>query len=632
MADTDTTASPAATNAWTTPDKAALKARVRKLQQLMAVFLKAGKTLRLYSEDHRFFTGFASEFETRLNEQHAIDDALTFEITPTSIQWDGNVVFENREQRQNLAFKLYRDGVRLLQFRRGAKAEEVRDFVTLIAREGDRGGGSQDLSVLFWEADFKHIHIAVAETFVEYDAEAADTLRRLELDLSEFEAQFGVVERDEVSAEAEKLKVAWDGSTATASSPAGASNAAFASDGAPGYEPAAFAGGGSARDARFGGEEAFRGAHFEDDTDLPALPREAFDDYAMEMVYADLHGLERAYASFEEVGGVLSHVLEAEPSEEELTLLLKNLDDALSPLLSTAAVGPLNSVLRRIALLRQRETEAGSFRARPLAEFMASIGRIERLQIIARAINEDWSEAIRGELFTFLSLQHPGNLEQLMQFLGQLLPPEPRQVAVEALVLLSQRDPKPWLDSLRSPNPRLVADAVAALGMIADPVAIEHVAIAYEREEPAVRLAALETLKTQQTIRIQQLMLRALRDDDGPVRVTALRYCAVNGIEAAVDVIEDAMAARGFQDRPFEERRGWFMTLGMLAGTAVLPRFQAIAERARRSGAYGQDVHLALLAIRSIRESVARAWLAEFAGKATGELKLLSHKVLAGNR
>ena len=609
-----------------------MKARVRKLQQLMAVFLKAGKTLRLYSEDHRFFNRFASEFETRLGEQHAIDEALTFEITPTSIQWDGNTVFENKEQRQNLAFKLYRDGVRLLQFRRGANAVEVRDFVTLIAREGDRAGGSQDLSVLFWEADFKHIHIAVAETFVEYDEDAAETLRRLELDLSDFEREFGVVERDEAP-EVQQIREAWDESLATASAPAGSSNASFSQEATSTYEPAAYANNeGGARVTRYGGEDAFRGAQLDDETDLPALPPEALDDYAMETVYADLHGLEQAYASFEEVGGVLAHVLEAETDAEELTQLLKNLDDALSPLLATAAIGPLNSVLRRIALLHRREAEAGSFRQKPLGDFLRNVGRIERLQIIARAINEDWADSIRGELFTFLSLQHVDGLDQMIQFLGQLLPPEPRKVAVEALVLLSKRDPKPWLNALRSGNWHLVADAIRALGLIADPVALEHVTIAYERDEASVRLQALETLKGQHAPRIQDLMVRALEDEDGPVRVTALRYCAVNGLDQAIPIIERTLKARGFKERPFEERRGWFMTLGMLAGLEVLPRFQKVAEQARRTADHGQEVHLALLAIRSVRETQARLWLAEFANLASGELKLLAHKVLAGNR
>jgi len=632
MADTDTTNKPVP-DGWTSPDRAAMKARVRKLQQLMAVFLKAGKTLRLYSEDHRFFSRFADEFETRLEEQHAIDDALTFEITPTSILWDGNTVFENRDQRQNLAFKLYRDGVRLLQFRRGATAEEVRDFVTLIAREGERHGGSQDLSVLFWEADFKHIHIAVAETFVEYDDAAADTLRRLELDLSEFEKEFGIVERDGTNEEFERITEDWDGSMAKAGGPAGASNAGFAGDGGlPAYEHEAYSAAGGRRQARFGGEEEFRGTLQDDDTALPALPPEALDDYAMERVYADLHGLERAYASFEEVGGVLAHVLEAEPDAEELALLLKHLDDALSPLLATAAIGPLNSVLRRIALLQTREEEAGSFRAEPLKEFIKGIGQITRLQIVARAVNEDWSPTLRGEFFTFLSLQHPSNIDQLMTFLGQLLPEEPRHIAVEALVLLSERDTAIWLDALRGGNWHLVADAIYALGLIGDTVALEHVAIAYERDEPSVRLQALETLKTVRTMRVRDMMLRALRDEDAKVRIAALRYCAVGGITDAMPTIEETLASRGFNERPFEERRGWFMTCGLLGGKDVLPRFQRVAENARVNGDHGPEVHLALLAIKSVRETSARVWLSEFTHKSQGELKLLAHKVMAGHK
>ncbi len=632
MTDTDTTTNAPAGDGWTNPDRAAMKARVRKLQQLMAVFLKAGKTLRLYSEDHRFFNRFASEFETRLNEQHKIDEALTFEITPTSIQWDGNTVFENKEQRQNLAFKLYRDGVRLLQFRRGANAVEVRDFVTLIAREGGRVGGSQDLSVLFWEADFKHIHIAVAETFIEYDENAAETLRRLELDLSDFEREFGVVERDENS-EAAELLTAWDQPDGMATAPAGASNAMLADDGGPGYEPAAYADAdATVQGARYGGEDVFRGLHFQDDTDMPALPAESLDDYAMEMVYADLHGLERAYASFEEVGGVLAHVLEAETDADELTALLKNLDDAMSPLLATAAIGPLNSILRRIALIEKRENEAGSFRGAPLTEFMRNLGGLSRFQIVARAVNEDWSSAMRGELFTFISLQHPDSVPAMIQFLGQLFPEEPRKVVVEALVLLSNKATEPWLDALRGTNPRLVADSIMALGLIGDPVALEHVAIAYEREEEAVRLQALETLKNQHTRRIQDLMLRALGDSDSKVRVTALRYCAVNKLDPAIPAIEQALKSKGFKERPFEEQRGWFMTLGMLAGAEVLPRFQKIAIQAQRNADHGPEVHLALLAIRSIRETKARQWLSEFAKTTTGELQLLAHKVLAGNR
>ena len=66
-------------------DKAALKARIRDLTQLLHIFLKAGKTLRLYQDDHSFFDGFVQEFIDRLYIQFETLDAVTFEVTPESI-------------------------------------------------------------------------------------------------------------------------------------------------------------------------------------------------------------------------------------------------------------------------------------------------------------------------------------------------------------------------------------------------------------------------------------------------------------------------------------------------------------------------------------------------------------------
>lgn len=612
-------------------ERAALKARVRELRQLMAVFIKAGKTLRLYSEGHRFFSRFADEFEGRLESQFEHGDSLTFEITPTSINWDGHMVFENKDGRDNLAFKLYRDGVRLLQFRKGVTAAETRDFVALVAREsGHAQSLGADLSVLFWEADFKNIHIVVAETFVDYDQSSANALERIGHDLSMFEQEFGLEKRDLDESALEELKEIWGGSQGTGMGSSGATARKDGpSDDEDVYRPQALA-------EVVKGQESFRAdAEFGeppmyDDTDLPALPPESLDDAAMEFVYSDLHGLEQAYASFEEVGGVLAHVVEAEPDPEELGYLLKNLDDALSPLLSTAAIGPLNSILRRIALLARRETEAGSFRAEPLTEFVRGIGKVSRLAILSRAVNEDWNPALRGELFTFVSLQDATNAPDLLKFLGMLLPEEPRNVVVDALVVLTHRSSEPWLTILNSPNWRLACDAMTALALFDDIPALGQIVPLYQRDEAPVRRKVLEVLKEHRTHRVDELMLKALTDDDGEVRLAALRYVAVHRMKDTVEVIRMVVRKRGFHDRPFKERRGWYITFGMLGGGVLLPELTVAAEIARESGDASEQTHLTLLAIKSIRETGARAWLQEYGNNARGELARMTKKILEG--
>lgn len=597
----------------------------------MAVFLKAGKTLRLYSEGHRFFNRFAEEFESRLEDQFKQSDSLTFEITPTNISWDGHVVFQNAEQRQDLASKLYRDGVRLLQFRKGVTAAETRDFVTLVARESaDARALGSDLSVLFWEADFKNIHIAVAETFVEYDDQSANALERLGAVLSQFEEEFGLEHRESDESELEELKKLWDGSKGTQGGAVGAGySRSGTTDVEEGYRPRAF-------DDVPGGEKHLRSdptfgdPPLDDDTELPAVPLEALDDAAMEEIYSDLYGLEQAFASFEEVGGVLAHVVEAEPDPEELGHLLKNLDDALAPLLSTAAIGPLNSILRRIALLSRRETEAGSFRAAPLSGFVEGVGQVSRLGILARAVNEDWNPALKGELFTFVSLQDDANLGELFKFLALLLPDEPRRVVVDALLIKTGHQAQPWLDMIPGSNWHLACDCMDALSRLHDVPALGAVIPLFQRDEATVRRKVVEVLKDQRTPRIDEMMFNALEDEDGDVRLAALRYVAVHQLTEAVDVIARVIGKRSFKELAFKERRGWYISYGMLGGGDLLPELIASLEAAREAGDASERVHLNLLAVRAIRETGARVWLTEYAGKTRGELGRLTKKVLEG--
>ena len=588
--------------------RAAMKGQVRELKRLLAVFLKAGKTLRLYSESHRFFDRFAQEFMTRLDEQFIAMDSLTFEITPVAINWDGNTVFENREQRENLAFKLYRDGVRLLQFRRGTTIEEVREFVTLVAREVDAAAVSKDLSVLFWEADFKHIHIAVAETFVEYSAEAARVLAEIQINLQELQSAF---ELDPVTRRLTR------------------------------HEPEAY----SAKTNKQSVEEEIRSLLEDDpwampfeledededeqpDTEVPQVPAEVRDEGRMRQVYEDLMGMEDPYATFEEVGSVLAEVVARETDEGELRRLLAHLDDALSPLLATAAIGPLNAVLRRLGLLGRIGFARSEFSGEAIRDFFVRFCQADRLSLLARAIDEDWSDAWKGDLFTFVSLQSRAGVDELVGFLGQVRNLGPRRVIADALVLLADRQAEPFMEALQSPNWRLAADGVYALSRIGDPTSLDAMIGAFSRDEHSLRVEVLQALRKYQSPRIQDLMLDALEDPHEAVRLAALRYLAVYRIKEAVALLTKTMGSRDFGDRSFDEKRGWYITLGHIAGMSVFMAFRKRVEPVRGREKANEEAHLGLLGIRSIRSADAGKFLDEFAGAVHGDLRLLVRRLI----
>lgn len=608
-------------------DTAATKARIRDLQQLLNIFLKAGKTLRLYHDGHHYFEGFIQEFITRLYIQFEAMDALTFEVTPHSINWDGYVIFSNPEQRENMAFKLYRDGVRLLQFRRGANAMEVRDFVELMTRDVERGTNTgNDLSVLFWEADFKSIQIAVAETFVDYSEEAARVLHNIQEELNTLQRSFRV-EEGEWDSNKDYQPVAFRGLDLNAQS--------LSEDEDDPRRSGDLDGDTALRIYQAGGDSGGEGELVEATAAKPykpALPLEIFDDLAMQKVYDDLQGIDNPFATFEDVGVVLATVIFEEEQASALEQLLEHLDDALSPLLASASLGPLNSILRRLSLLEQQGNLHKPFRSEQLQAFFDGLCKTERLRLLAQAINTGWSDELRGELFTFVSLQKRASFDELLRFLGQLEPLAPRRIVVDALLLLCGQQAQYFAPLTDDGNARLTCDALYALGRLADPLTVNRICSAIERPEPMVREAVLNTLREFQSPRIQRLMLDSLNDPADNVRLASLRYLTVFRVKDAVAPISEVIRSRAFAGREFDEKRGWYIALGHIAGESALPALRRLADPGRGQRDIDDAVHLALLGIKSVRSPKARKYLENYAGSCEGDLQLLTHKLLAGRR
>ena len=365
--------------------------------------------------------------------------------------------------------------------------------------------------------------------------------------------------------------------------------------------------------------------------ELPQLLPEVLDEDRMHRIFDELLGLEDPYATFEEVGVVLAEVVLAETSPGDLAAFLDNLDDALSPLLATAAIGPLNSLLRRLSLLC-RETDGPPFRVEALTEFFVRLSRSDRLKLLAGAIDQDWQDEWKGGLFTFVSLQSPSSIDQLVIFLGSIKTLAPRRVVADALLLLSGRQASFFRKLLPLPNWHLVADALYALSKIGDPTSLDSIIGAFARDEHSVRLEVLQALQGYQSPRIQDLMLAGLQDSHQSVRMAALRYLALYRVKEAAGPVQAAITNRQFASRKFEEKRGWFITLGHTGGADLLPQMKKRVWAARGTSTVTEDVHLALLAIRSIRIPEAVSFLTDFAESARGELRVLARQLLGDPR
>jgi HEAT repeats len=92
--------------------------------------------------------------------------SLILEVEEDRLLYEGERVYSYDASRDNLAFILFRDGVRLLSLHPGLLEEEVEALTDCLAHADDLADAEHDLVTRFWEQDFAHIDYHVADPFL----------------------------------------------------------------------------------------------------------------------------------------------------------------------------------------------------------------------------------------------------------------------------------------------------------------------------------------------------------------------------------------------------------------------------------------------------------------------------------
>jgi len=113
---------------------------------------------------------------------------LTLDVTEDELVFRGESVYSHEASRDNLAFLMFRDGVRELTLHPGIESIEVEALVDCLAHADDLVEMDHDLATALWERDFVHVDYRVADPFLGgevlregmIDALRETVLRRLE--------------------------------------------------------------------------------------------------------------------------------------------------------------------------------------------------------------------------------------------------------------------------------------------------------------------------------------------------------------------------------------------------------------------------------------------------------------------
>ena len=130
---------------------------VAAVAEICAGIQKAYASMRLYPSGHSMIETRMQPLTSALHAFLSEHGSLPLDVEESRLTYSGEPVFRQDSMRDDMAFILFREGVRRLTIYAGLEERELRDLVDRFSRATETMAQDQDLVTLLWEAGFAHI-------------------------------------------------------------------------------------------------------------------------------------------------------------------------------------------------------------------------------------------------------------------------------------------------------------------------------------------------------------------------------------------------------------------------------------------------------------------------------------------
>ena len=164
-----------------------------EVDQIVIGFTKAFKALQMYGMNHSSFRGFYVPFYEKMAAFLKKYNQLAFVVEKFTMLQDNRVVYREKEMDLSIAFRLFKDGVRNIEFIAGLTSDELLLFLDVVSQPTKE----YDVALGLWECNFTHITFYVVEEtevldyrvpdvpveYVDYDEKLKQLILREKIDI-----------------------------------------------------------------------------------------------------------------------------------------------------------------------------------------------------------------------------------------------------------------------------------------------------------------------------------------------------------------------------------------------------------------------------------------------------------------
>lgn len=498
------------------------KEELRSVKDVLLQLTKTAKTLKIYLPNNPIYQKFLQELQSRFDVHLQEYEMLRLKIKQYALHYKGQVVYENTNRLESLAFKLSVDGIRELTFNEGIDKDEITSLLEIIGREYDPSNPDDDMVTLLWERHFTHVRYLVASDFIQET-------------VASIKPQDAVTFGDVIQKEKTQIKpIAAAGQTTL---------------------------------------QEFLGPKMADQaSQIFVLSEEEIAAVKHQMTVEDNAN------PISILMGILSAILRIEQDDTAFLEMVDILDNVLETLMLRGDFWHSRKILELFHGLMGPERNLPEVQRLRLIQAIDKAGDPQRIRALEQVLNQ-WGAREADPLFDFWMLLNKNALIPLIELLGRLTEMKMRRVICEALVHLGKDNIDPLAQKLDDPRWFVVRNVVYVLGKIGQERVIEKFRKLIDHKEIKVRKELIHTLDGMKDPRAKELLKDFLNDPESALRILAIRSLTNQNYQGALEPLKEMVEDRDFIRRDLYEKKEIFEALGKIGGTAMVPKMHKLVRQ-----------------------------------------------------
>jgi hypothetical protein len=473
---------------------------------LLKAFVKAVRAHQLYLPNNPMHARSLEAVRESFAALWVHTDEIDLQVVETRLEWEGRVVLDEEERTSdNIAWLLYKDGVRELKMLKGFEQEELGVFFNLLQRVRKATDDDDDLLTLMWEREFVTLQYRYVDLTQDGGpgVESMERAEQKEKILSPAQAEAGLESTQSSIANMDEF------------------------------------------DATL---------YFLDDREVEYLQGEIKREFSTDLRPSVIASLLDTFES------------QKDPTvREEICGLL---DYFLLILLSTAQYRNAAYLLREAGVTANRAPEVLETQKNRLMQLGELMSDPKPLGQLLQALEDSPLRAPQHELDELFGILQPRALETILGWIGRSNNPSLKMLLEVAAGRLASSNSAELIRLIGSDDEAVVLEAIRRAAALKSPAAVPALGKMLTVGESDMRVAAVTALTEIGSAGAMQMLERALIDEDREVRIVAVRALGARNARAASPRIEAVIKGKELRDSNLTEKMAFFEAYGLLCGDA----------------------------------------------------------------